>query len=193
MIDLLQKLFWSFYRSVLLLTTNRGVRGGHILVIIYRIMITLSDLFLKKKIKALKDLRTSLYFQWRREQLATSSFSSLVWRWDLIPLHLRIVIRISRRSLSWQITGRCLTIDGWWIVATVKFREDFLALRTVDKGRSYYVVWYLLTSRLSGKDLWYNKQCLVCYFFETIQDLCLVASSLGLKYFIIKIDRGFDD
>eukprot|EP00979_Chaetoceros_neogracilis_P003733 scaffold656_cov271-Chaetoceros_neogracile.AAC.43 len=56
-----------------------------------------------------------------------------------------------------------------------------------------------LNSRLGDKDLRYKKHRLVCYFFETIQELCLapkgrdnVSSSLGFESFIIKINSGFD-
>ena len=53
-----------------------------------------------------------------------------------------------------------------------------------------------LNSRLGNNDLRYKKHHFVCYFFETIQELCLapdnVSSSLDLESFIIiKINSSF--
>ena len=55
-----------------------------------------------------------------------------------------------------------------------------------------------LNSILGDKDLRYKKHHLVCYFFETIQELCLaprdnVSSSLGFESFIIKINSSFGE
>lgn len=61
------------------------------------------------------------------------------------------------------------------------------------------ILWCMyLNTRLGDKDLAYKKHRMVCYFFETIQELCLaprdnVSSSLGFESFIIKINSGFDD
>jgi hypothetical protein len=55
-----------------------------------------------------------------------------------------------------------------------------------------------LNNRLGDKPLEYKKHRAVCYFFETLLELCLdpkhnVSSSLGFESFIIKINSGFND
>ena len=55
-----------------------------------------------------------------------------------------------------------------------------------------------LNSRLGDRDISYKKHRLVCYFFETIQELCLaprdnVSSSVGFESFTIKINSSFGE